>query len=361
MDNNLLLPGANHQSDLLRGDDRFGGLPGRISRVDAGAVLVVVALSAVVLLVALVVATAVVLRAVRGQAAGPKSPRAGHGADDSTAELAAVLDRAGDVVTRFERSVVRLADLDMSGFERSVDMLADLNTSGLEHSVRTLADLRPGASDGPAEVSESRIVAELNHALQTPLNTLRFAISNLEDLPDDVVLAERAERFAAMTGSLNLCFSALITFRGLVDRVASVRASQPSLHEAIRAVSAMYPTSPVTVDFDAVPDQVDGFSNHYLVVMLQPLVENAIEGCLPGGTVEVTFADEGDEVEFTVYNPVDHPVDGDVLFAPQATTKSGHQGLGVPIAQRLAELARGKLTAEITDTGVLVHVELPRR
>jgi signal transduction histidine kinase len=345
--------------------------------VDAGAVLAVVALSAVVLLVALVVATAMVLRAVRGQAAGLPYPRVGHGADNSTAELAAVLNQADDVVTRFEHSVLRLADLNVSGFEHGVYRLADLNMSGFEHSVyrledlnirgfehsvRTLADLQPGASGGPpAEVSESRIVTELNHTLQTPLNTLRFAINNLEDLPDDVMLAERAERLAAMTRSLNLCFSALITFRGLVDRVASVPASQPSLHEAIRAVSAMYPTSPVTVDFDAVPNQVDGFSNHYLVIMLQPLVENAIEGCLPGGTVEVTFADEGDEVKFTVYNPVNHPVDREILFAPEATTKNGHQGLGVPIAQRLAELARGKLTAEITDTGVFMHVELPRR
>jgi signal transduction histidine kinase len=334
--------------------------------VDAGVVLAVVALSAVVLLVALIVATAMVLRAVRGQAAGQNPSGTSYGADASTAELAAVIIEARDVVTRFERSVHSLADLNMSGFQRSVYTLADLNISGFEQGVRTLAELQPGtelgASGGPpVEVSESRVVAELNHALQTPLNTLSFAISNLEDLPDDVVLAERAERLAAMTGSLNLCFSALTTFRGLVDRVAAVPASQPSLHAAIRAVSAMYPNSPVKVDFDAVPDQVEGFSNHYLVVMLQPLVENAIEGCLPGGTIEVTFTDEGDEVKFTVYNPVDHPVDGEIFFAPKATTKNGHQGLGVPIAQRLAELARGKLTAEITDTGVLMHVELPRR
>jgi signal transduction histidine kinase len=330
--------------------------------VDAGVVLAVVALGAAVLLVALVVATAMVLRAVRGQATGHNSSGSGYSPDGSTAALAAVLEQAHDVVNRFERSVLRLDDLNMRGFEQSVYRLADLDISGFEHSVRTLADLQTGASGGPpAEVSESRIVAEMNHALQTPLNTLRFAISNLEDLPDEVVLAERAERLAAMTGSLNLCFSALITFRGLVERAAAVPTSQPSLHEAIRAVSAMYPTSPVTVDFDAVPDQVTGFSNHYLVIMLQPLVENAIEGCRPGDTVKVSFADGRDKVEFTVYNPVDHPVDGEILFAPEATTKNGHQGLGVPIAQRLAELARGKLTAEIADTGVRMHVELPRR
>jgi hypothetical protein len=101
---------------------------------------------------------------------------------------------------------------------------------------------------------------------------------------------------------------------------------QPTLHEVIRAVSATYPTSPVTVNFDALPTEVDGFFNHYLVVMLQPLVENAIEGCLAGGTVEVTFADERDEVAFTVYNPVDE----EILFATERTTKNGHHGLGRP-------------------------------
>jgi signal transduction histidine kinase len=334
--------------------------------VDAGVVLTV-ALSVVVLLVALVVATAMVLRALRGQAAGQRnSPRTDYGMDDSTAALTAVLDQARDVVARLEHSAYQLAAFDVSAFQRGVFTLADFDVGRFAQSVHLLADLRPvmapHASGGPpVEFTERRIIAELNHALQTPLNTLRLAISNLADLPDDEALAERAERLAAMTGSLNLCFSALITFRGLVKRVAAVPTSQPSLHEAIRAVSAMYPTSPVTVDFDVVPTQVDGFSNHYLVVMLQPLVENAIEGCLAGGTVEVTFADERDEVEFTVYNPVDHPVDEEILFATERTTKNGHQGLGVPIAQRVAELLRGTLTAEITDTGVRMRVELPRR
>ena len=81
----------------------------------------------------------------------------------------------------------------------------------------------------------------------------------------------------------------------------------------------------------------------------------------PGGTVEITFADHGDAVEFTVFNPVDHPVDKEILFAPRRTTKDRHQGLGVSIAQRLAEFERGDLTADITDTGVRMRVVLPRR
>jgi signal transduction histidine kinase len=116
----------------------------------------------------------------------------------------------------------------------------------------------------------------------------------------------------------------------------------------------------VTIDMAELPDQVAGFSNHYLLTMLQPLVENAIEGCAPDGTVEITFADHGDAVEFTVANPVDQPVDREVLFAPQSTTKNGHQGLGVSIVSRLAEFVRGELTADITDTGVRMRVLLPR-
>ena len=221
-----------------------------------------------------------------------------------------------------------------------------------------------GVPGGAAEVSDFRIVAELNHALQTPLRGLGYAVRNLANLPDDVMLEERAKRLADMTAMLDTCTSALATFRGLIDTVASVPARQPSLGEAIRAFSGSIPRpagQPVTIDSVGLPDRVDRFSNHYLLTMLQPLVENAIEGCVPSGTVEITFADHGDAVEFAVFNPVGHPVDKEILFAPRRTTKDRHHGLGVSIVQRLAEFERGDVTADITDTGVRMRVVLPRR
>lgn len=219
-------------------------------------------------------------------------------------------------------------------------------------------------ASGPTEVSDSRIIAELNHALQTPLRSLGYALRNLENLPDDILIKERAKRLADMTAMLDNCTSALATFRGLADRVESVPERQPYLDDSVRALACgiQQPSDePVAIDFIGLPDQVEGFSNHYLLTMLQPLVENAIEGCLPGGVVEITYTDHGDAIEFTVFNPVDHPVDKDILFAPRLTTKDGHQGLGVSIASRLAEFERGDLTADITNSGVRMRVVLPRR
>jgi signal transduction histidine kinase len=285
-----------------------------------------------------------------------------------------------DAVARFERSIALLVDLqlDTNRFRESVVMLADLrlDTNRLWESAIMLEQLQPTlkgmasrlveptAPSGPIEVTESRIVAELNHALQTPLRGLGYAARNLENLPDGVLIQERAKRLADMTAMLDSCTSALATFRGLVDTVASVPARQPSLDKAVRVFgdSIPHPTGkPVVIDLVRLPDRVDGFSNHYLLTMLQPLVENAIEGCTPGGTVEITCTDHGDAVEFTVFNPVDHLVDDDVLFAPRRTTKDGHQGLGVSIVSRLAEFERGVLTADVTDTGVRMRVVLPRR
>jgi signal transduction histidine kinase len=332
--------------------------------VDAGVVLVVV-LSAGVLLVALVVATWVVLRAVRAStAAKPQNPiGTDYPTDDATVRLADVLGGAQAIVDRFEHSAYMLMDLSssMTRFEDSVARLAELQpiiAHNLPHRVQS------GVSSSPAEVSDSRMVAELNHALQTPLRGLSYAFRNLENLPDDVLIEERARRLADMTAMLDSCTSALATFRGLVDTVASVPARQPSLNEAVRAFAGSIPQpadEPVAIDFVGLPERVEGFSNHYLLTMLQPLVENAIEGCVPGGAVEITCADHGDAVEFTVFNPVDHPVHKDVFFTPRSTTKRGHHGLGVSNVSRLAEFERGDLTADITDTGVRVRVVLPRR
>lgn len=332
--------------------------------MSAGVVLAVV-LSAGVLLVALVVATGVVLRAVRGSTAAKEQHlvEAGRHADDPAERFKVVSDEVHDIVARFEHSVYTLADLNsvMYKFQHSVAMLADMGPT-IAHSLSRPAEL--SVSGNATEVSDSRIFAELNHALQTPLRGLGYAVRNLENLPDDVLLDERAKRLADMTAMLDSCTSALATFRGLVDTVASVPARQPSLGNAVRAFADSIPHPagrPVRIDFAGLPDRVDGFSNHYLLTMLQPLVENAIEGCGPGGAVEITCTDHGDAVEFTVFNPVAHPVDQDILFAPRRTTKDGHEGLGVSIVSRLAEFERGDLTADITDMGVRMRVVLPRR
>jgi signal transduction histidine kinase len=324
--------------------------------VNASSVLAVV-LSAGALMVALVVATAVVLRAVRVPTTqeARSLTKSGHPVDDTVQFEVAV--------SRLERSAHMLADLDMSGFERSVYLLADMRPTMAE-IVSRLG--KPGVPGDPAELTDSRIIAELNHALQTPLRGLDYALRNLANLSDDVLLQERGERLADMMTMLDNCTSALATFRVLVDTVASVPARQPSLDEAIRAFSGSvrHPSGdPVSIDFAGLPDRVDGFSNHYLLTMLQPLVENAIEGCVPGGTVEITFADHGDAVEFTVFNPVDHAVDKEVLFKPGRTTKDRdrHQGLGVSIVERLTEFRRGNLSADTTDAGVRMRVVLPRR
>lgn len=324
--------------------------------VNAVTVLDVV-LSAGVLLVALVVATAVVLRAVRvSTAKRPRSLMTTDYAEDDTAQLEAV-------VSRLELSVHMLADLDMGRFERTVHLLADMQPT-IAQMVSRLGGL--GVSSDSTELTDSRIVAELNHALQTPLRGLGYALRNLENLSNEDLLRERGERLADMMTMLDSCTSALATFRVLVDTVASVPARQPSLHEAIRTFSGSVrrPSGdPVMVDLAGLPDQVDGFSNHYLLTMLQPLVENAIEACVPGGTVEIIFAEHGDAVEFTVFNPVEHAVDKEILFEPGGTTRDSgrHQGLGVSIVERLTEFGRGKLSADITDTGVRMRVLLPRR
>ncbi|WP_409185990.1 ATP-binding protein [Amycolatopsis sp. VS8301801F10] len=307
--------------------------------------MLTVVLGVGVLLVALGVATALVLRATRAST-GERLP-----------DLA-----WGGTARQFEWSVDRLAGLtfDMRRFESSVDMLASLQPMLADLAFRVT---EPTGS-GPAEVTDARIIAELNHALQTPLRGLSYAVRNLEKLSDDVLIEERVKRLADMAAMLDSCTAALATFRGLVNTVASVPSRQPSLNEAVRAFgeSLSRPTDePIAIDVVGLPDRVDGFSNHYLLTMLQPLVENAVEGCVPGGTIEIVCIDHGDAVEFTVSNPVAYPVDEAVLFSPRRTTKDGHQGLGISIVSRLAEFERGELTADITDTGVRMRVVLPRR
>jgi hypothetical protein len=213
---------------------RAGRIAGSIASVNVGLLLAVV-ISAAVLLVCLVVATAVVLRAVRA----------------ASRRLEEVFGELRWVTKGSERSVRVLADM-----QHTVTELVSRSTQIAELVSRSS---QPEESRRSTEVSDSRIVAELNHALQTPLRGLGYAVQNLARVSDELLLQERTKRLADLTAMLDSCTSTLATFRGLADTVASVPARQPSLDEAIRVFSDSIPrrsSEPVTVEFAGLPDRV---------------------------------------------------------------------------------------------------------
>lgn len=78
--------------------------------------------------------------------------------------------------------------------------------------------------------------------------------------------------------------------------------------------------------------------------------------------MQLIFSDHGTYILFDVVNTAREKVAMDTVFAAGGSTKDGHEGLGVPTVQWLAEsVPGGSVIADINESIFHVQVRLPRR
>jgi signal transduction histidine kinase len=232
-------------------------------------------------------------------------------------------------------------------------------------AARPVIDSSPTRDAIASELSAKVILAELTHSMKSPLLTLKGNASNLASLFPADGDSDTLQRLEDIVWGVRECELALDTFRQLVDDSSEVtRLGLLSLREAVAYLhgSTDRLLSRGTILASAVPEEVPGFSQDYLVTLLRPLVENAVEASPPGREVTVAIFDEDDVVRVSVDNAVEGPFDPDILGRPGETTKAHHSGLGLSVARRLAAMTPdGTVDAGLRDGRVVIRVDLPRR
>jgi sensor histidine kinase regulating citrate/malate metabolism len=109
-----------------------------------------------------------------------------------------------------------------------------------------------------------------------------------------------------------------------------------------------------------VPDTVPGYDNNFLVAVLVPLLENAVEAAPDGSSVMVRYATHGDGFRIQVSNTsIQGPLLADIYEAG-FTTKHGHEGLGLPAARSLLARREGTISHDLQDGQLTFTIELPR-
>jgi signal transduction histidine kinase len=215
----------------------------------------------------------------------------------------------------------------------------------------------------PAELSEPNIMAEVSHVLRTPLNAIKLTVDLIEaSVPRSLRDGDVQVRLRDVKDAVETCVASLAIFHELVG---SARTTGTRGLDLRTGVETLFRTAALVVDRGItleteLPTFVKGFSDAYLLVLLQPLVENAVEHSATGGTVTVRCDDREDSFMIFVENTAVDMVDGVVFESPGATTKAGG-GLGIGIARRLARFRRGTITYAVEDLRVRAAVRLPRR
>lgn len=93
------------------------------------------------------------------------------------------------------------------------------------------------------------------------------------------------------------------------------------------------------------------------------VLKNAIDFCLPNGTITFIVRTTGDKILIRVANDVKNVNEVDIKKAriPYYTTRKGGSGLGLAVSDKILMDHGGNLTLQIVDSSAVIAIELPRR
>lgn len=199
---------------------------------------------------------------------------------------------------------------------------------------------------------------EISHSLNTPLSQIEIALSLIEGGPS--LSSDDNEALARAITSVALCKAYIQAFRLVAGgEMAPVGSVEQSLNELVsRAVSA---ASSDGVEVDVrLPEDI-GYGSAFILTMLMPLIENAVEASDRNGLVEVWADGDDSSITLNVRNTAPEPLSSD-MYRPGVSTKQDHEGLGLAIVQRLVGSIPGASLRDYAQEGaVTFSVLLPAR
>jgi signal transduction histidine kinase len=205
--------------------------------------------------------------------------------------------------------------------------------SALQSVARMLESTERGLQN--SSVDPAQLVREISHSLNTPLSQIEAATLSLQsrDISENA-LGQYAER---VLNSLEVCKAFLYAFRQIVNvPTASPKGAFSSLESIVATAMERHPrfvSARLAHKIDiAMP--VSGYPDSYLLAILLPLVENAVESAAPDTTIDVSALVDGTGFVLSASNAYEGPWTSNELNAG-FTTKSGHEGLGLSVVQRL--------------------------
>jgi GHKL domain len=208
------------------------------------------------------------------------------------------------------------------------------------------------------------IVSEMAHSMKTPLAHLESVI---ELLCRSLVLPDRetADALHEMGTSVNMCRVTLTAYRE-VTRVADQIEQRvtESLGEVLEAMHKIYArqSGKRTKLEVRVPNQVAGYSNNYILAILFPLLENAVEASPATANISITSSQAPGHIEFAIKNYIERPVYLDRIGSRGQTSKPGHEGLGITVVKHLVSEHRDASTScESHNNQFIFRISLPRR
>lgn len=215
------------------------------------------------------------------------------------------------------------------------------------------------SSNKPDNIDKSDIVRELNHFLATPFSSI---IANVEIIKASKGnLTNINKHLDRIIKSVELCKCVMTTYK----EASIIRGSDNSIvesfndmcHRAFEMYSDAENKKTLELKVNNIPNIIDGFSNHYLLCLMLPLIQNAICASPEKSVVFISY--NSDLKLFTIENECTSVPEIDNLNKLGYSSKNGHRGTGIMIAKGLLNSRNlGELSFEIKNSVVIQKIKL---
>ncbi len=235
-------------------------------------------------------------------------------------------------------------------------------TDGLARDFNTMADELQQLIQ-----AQRRLLQDVSHELRSPLARLRIALALAQDKPEDIDaqlqrIEKETEQLDRLIGQLLSSQVQKITLDSHIDLVALLEeiCNDGALEADVKGQSLVFECD--------LEHAVIVTSGDLLHSTFENLARNAMRHSPVGAAVRVGLKASDARFVITVNDqgPGVPEEQLDAIFQPfyrvdsDRDRQSGGHGLGLAIAQRAVALHGGDISAENTDPGLRVTVELPR-
>lgn len=206
------------------------------------------------------------------------------------------------------------------------------------------------------------IVRELNHFIATPLSSI---IANTE-----IILLKTTEKefinenLTAIKENVELCKCVIETYREIATVTDNSENIVSSINKLILSAFKMYRSvnKKINIDIDTnLPDIIPDYSNHYIISIIIPLVENAVVASPDNSDIKCLLIEEENCFRFELCNYcINLPKLSD-LRTQGYSSKPNHKGSGLMIVRHLIQSKNGTLDVDIVNEAVLFKITLPKR
>ncbi|MGH8264388.1 MAG: ATP-binding protein [Steroidobacteraceae bacterium] len=216
------------------------------------------------------------------------------------------------------------------------------------------------------------LAGKLSHELRTPLAIVQSSLENLEHerpAPSSAPYLERAREGSARLQSILTAMSAAARTEEAIEHAERLNFDLKALLASMTAgYQTAFPERRFAGRMAQQPCEINGAPD-LIAQLLDKLVDNAVDFCPPGGTIEIALEVDERQVQISVSNdgPLLPPHASERLFESMFEFRQGsdskpHFGLGLYIVRLIAEFHSGRAAAEnrADASGAVFRVTLPR-